>query len=191
MNHIEDARRLLNEIARRGRPENIAKKALLEAYCMVATGQKQNIELALKQFQHILGNDTDNVPAMLGMSVAYVRQKQGAKARNMLKRICKLDYRPEEAEEFERSSLMLADLYCSSGKYDLAQDLCKRCLTHNQSCAKAWEYLGLVMEKEQSYADAADAYERAWHFESESSTSASSWRRSSPTQTRRTPTRGR
>ena len=58
----------------------------------------------------ILGNDTDNVPAMLGMSVAYVRQKQGAKARNMLKRICKLDYRPEEAEEFERSWLMLADL---------------------------------------------------------------------------------
>jgi tetratricopeptide (TPR) repeat protein len=51
--------------------------------------------------------------------------------------------------------------YCSSGKYDLAQDLCKRCLTHNQSCAKAWEYLGLVMEKEQSYADAADAYERS------------------------------
>ena len=66
---------------------------------------------------------------------------------------------------------MLADLYCSSGKYDLAQDLCKRCLTHNQSCAKAWEYLGLVMEKEQSYADAADAYERAWHFESERSAS--------------------
>ena len=66
---------------------------------------------------------------------------------------------------------MLADLYCSSGKYDLAQELCKRCLTHNQSCAKAWEYLGLVMEKEQSYADAADAYERAWHFESERSAS--------------------
>ena len=39
--------------------------------------------------------------------------------------------------------------------------MCKRCLTHNQSCAKAWEYLGLVMEKEQSYADAADAYERS------------------------------
>jgi hypothetical protein len=76
-----------------------------------------------------------------------------------------------QAEEFERSWLMLADLYCSSGKYDLAQDLCKRCLTHNQSCAKAWEYLGLVMEKEQSYADAADAYERAWHFESERSAS--------------------
>ena len=76
-----------------------------------------------------------------------------------------------QAEEFERSWLMLADLYCSSGKYDLAQELCKRCLTHNQSCAKAWEYLGLVMEKEQSYADAADAYERAWHFESERSAS--------------------
>ena len=84
-------------------------------------------------------------------------------------RIVKLEFRPDHAEEFERAWLMLADLYIHSGKYDLAQDLCKRCLTHNQSCGKAWEYLGLVMEKEQSYKDAADAYERAWQYESERS----------------------
>lgn len=113
----------------------------------------------------------EHVPAMLGVAVAFVVLKQTPKARNMLKRIVKLEYRPDNAEEFERSWLMLADLYVHSGKYDLAQDLCKRCLTHNQSCGKAWEYLGLVMEKEQSYADAADAYEHAWKYESERSAS--------------------
>ena len=62
---------------------------------MIATGNKQNVEMALKQFQNMMGSDVDNVPAMLGMSVAHVRLKQQPKARNMLKRICKLDYKPE------------------------------------------------------------------------------------------------
>jgi len=51
--------------------------------------------MALKQFQNMVGGDQDNVPAMLGMSVAHVRLKQQPKARNVLKRICKLDYKPE------------------------------------------------------------------------------------------------
>lgn len=33
-----------------------------------------------------------------------------------------------------------------------------------QSCCKAWEYLGFIMEKEQSYQDAARNYENAWKF---------------------------
>ena len=33
-----------------------------------------------------------------------------------------------------------------------------------QSCCKAWEYLGFIMEKEQAYQDAAKNYENAWKF---------------------------
>ena len=36
-----------------------------------------------------------------------------------------------------------------------------------QSCAKAWEYLGYISEKESAYKDAATNYENAWkccHF---------------------------
>jgi len=33
----------------------------------------------------------------------------------------------------------------------LGQDLCRRCLSYNKSCSQAWETMGLVMEKEQSY----------------------------------------
>ena len=33
----------------------------------------------------------------------------------------------------------------------LAEELCRRCLASNKSCAKAWEFLGVVKEKEMSY----------------------------------------
>lgn len=92
----------------------------------------------------------------------------------------------QEAEEFERSWLLLADIYIQSGKHDLANDLLKRCLQYNQvtlvvcvcvaykrstrhlllpqSCGKAWEYLGFISEKDQAYKDAANNYENAWRF---------------------------
>lgn len=68
----------------------------------------------------------------------------------------------EEVDEFERAWLLLADIHMQGGKYDLAQDLCKRCLKYNKSCSKAWECLGQIMEREQSYQDAAEHYESAW-----------------------------
>ena len=33
-----------------------------------------------------------------------------------------------------------------------------------QSCCKAWEYMGYIMEKEQAYKDAAKNYENAWIY---------------------------
>lgn len=37
-----------------------------------------------------------------------------------------------DADEFEKSWLLLADIYIHSGKYDMAGDLLKRCLNHNK-----------------------------------------------------------
>ena len=56
-------------------------------------------------------------------------------------------------------------------KYDLAQELCKRALAQNKSSGKAWELLGLIMEKERSFVDAADCYLQAWQLEGEASAS--------------------
>ena len=64
---------------------------------------------------------------------------------------------------------MLADINIGKGKFDLAMDLCRKCLTYNKSSGKAWEALGVVYEKEASYADAAECYEKAWLFENEAS----------------------
>jgi tetratricopeptide repeat protein 21B len=38
---------------------------------------------------------------------------------------------------------------------------------YNHSCAKAWEGMGLIYEKEQSYRDAAESYENAWRLSHE------------------------
>jgi cytochrome c-type biogenesis protein CcmH/NrfG len=42
----------------------------------------------------------------------------------------------------------------------MAQDFLRKAIEHDKSCSKAWEYLGLIMEKEASYKDAADHYEQ-------------------------------
>lgn len=37
-------------------------------------------------------------------------------------------------------------------------------LFSRQSCCKAYEYMGYIMEKEQSFRDAAMNYEMAWKY---------------------------
>ena len=98
---FHDARRLLEEIKhdKRGKPEDQAKTEILECYCLMASGSKPDIERALKAFTHMNGAQMDNVPALVGMAVAYLRMKQTPKARNQLKKIAKLEYRAHEAED--------------------------------------------------------------------------------------------
>lgn len=41
--------------------------------------------------------------------------------RNQLKQIQKIHYVADEADQYERAWLLLADIYIQSGKFDLAQ----------------------------------------------------------------------
>lgn len=61
----------------------------------------------------------------------------------------------------------MLDSNFQGGKYDLATAHLKDVLKYNKSCAKAWEYLGFIMEKEASYCDAAEHYENAWKLQRE------------------------
>ena len=88
--------------------------------------------------------------------------KQAPRARNQLKRVAKAQWTMADGEYLEKCWLLLGDIYIQSGKYDMATDLLKRCVQHNRSCCKAFEYLGYIMEKEQAYKDAAANYESAW-----------------------------
>lgn len=38
----------------------------------------------------------------------------------------------QDAEDLEKSWLLLADIYIQSGKYDMATELLKRCLQYNK-----------------------------------------------------------
>lgn len=43
-----------------------------------------------------------------------------------------MPWNPIEAEDLEKSWLLLADIYIQSAKYDMAEELLKRCLCHNR-----------------------------------------------------------
>jgi tetratricopeptide repeat protein 21B len=62
----------------------------------------------------------------------FMLLKQTPKARNQLKRVQKIPYKPDEGEEFEKSWLLLADIHIQGGKFDLAQELCQKCLKYNK-----------------------------------------------------------
>jgi len=160
---LRAAGKLLSEVrGRRG-----AKHAVLEAYTKMASKNRAAVDEAVSSLMQVCQDDMENVPALLCMATGLMMQKQVPKARNQLKRIAKMTYNIAEAEEFERAWLMLADIHIQGGKFDLAQEVCKKCLKYNKSCSKAWEYMGQIMEREQSYRDAAEHYENAWRYEAE------------------------
>ena len=142
---------------------------ILLCYGKLMTRQKEDIDYVLRKCLKIIEVERQFVPALLCMSVALKMINQNGKARNQLKRICKIPYRRIYGREFEEAYLMLANIYMGTKKYDLALELCKRCLKYNKSCSKAWEHRGRIMEEEHSYKDAAEFYEKAWFYGQEAS----------------------
>eukprot|EP01083_Nonionella_stella_P283179 963735_1 len=166
--HINSAEKLLEEIKIRSSKHD-PKLEILTCYILMASGEKASIESATQKLMLLLQLDKDNVRALLALASAFRQLKQIPKARNQLKRIMKMKVTSELEDDFQKAWLMLADIYISSGKYDLAQDLCKKVLQINKSCSKAWEHLGVIMEKERAYKDAASHYEQSWRYSNEAS----------------------
>ncbi|XP_065740814.1 tetratricopeptide repeat protein 21A isoform X2 [Phocoena phocoena] len=137
---------------------------LLQSLCLLATREKANVEAALGTFTEMAQAEKDSIPALLAMAQAYSLLKQVPKARTQLKRLAKVPWTQAEAEDLEKSWLLLADIYCQGSKFDLASELLRRCMQYNKSCCKAYEYMGFIMEREQSYKDAATNYELAWKY---------------------------
>ena len=68
------------------------------------------------------------------MAIGHMIMKQTPRARNQLKRIAKMQWNSHDADEFEQSWLLLADIYIQAGKYDMAIELLKKCTHYNQVC---------------------------------------------------------
>ncbi|XP_061548774.1 tetratricopeptide repeat protein 21B-like isoform X5 [Phycodurus eques] len=128
---VTTAHQLLKEI-KPETPGGHLKRRILENYCLLATKQRVNIEKALSIFKEIATNVQDYLPALLGIAMAFMMLKQTPQARNQLKHIAKMTWNIVDADEFEKSWLLLANIYIHSGKYDLADDLLMRCLNHNK-----------------------------------------------------------
>ena len=39
-----------------------------------------------------------------------------------------------------------------------------KCFVALQSCTKAYEFIGMIMEKEAAYKDASEHYQKAWNY---------------------------
>ncbi|XP_078279665.1 tetratricopeptide repeat protein 21B-like [Rhinoraja longicauda] len=163
---VRTAEKLLKEYHAQTQQEQ-DQHILLQNSCLMATNDRSNVEKALEAFTDMAAAKKDHVPSLLAVAQACMVLKLIPRARNQLKRITKLPWNLKDAEEFEKSWLLLSDIYIKAGKYDLAMDLLKHCLQYNQSCCKAYEYTGFIMEKEQSYLDAVANYQMAWKCSSE------------------------
>ena len=72
----------------------------------------------------------------------------------------------------ERCWLLLSDIYIQQSgqnKIDSANEMLRRVLTYNRSCARAYEYIGYILEKDQSYREAASHFENAWKLTNQNS----------------------
>ncbi|XP_032895188.1 tetratricopeptide repeat protein 21A [Amblyraja radiata] len=163
---VRTAEKLLKEYHAHTQQEQ-EQRTLLQNSCLMATNDRSNVEKALEAFTEMAAAKKDHVPSLLAVAQACMVLKLIPRARNQLKRITKIPWNLKDAEEFEKSWLLLSDIYIKAGKYDLAMDLLKHCLQYNQSCCKAYEYTGFIMEKEQSYMDAVANYQMAWKCSSE------------------------
>ncbi|XP_077563092.1 tetratricopeptide repeat protein 21B-like isoform X2 [Haemaphysalis longicornis] len=159
---IQTAERLLNEL--RPKMANDSDFRLMSNFVHLAKKTKVDAEIALNEFLQFSSEERnrEHVGAILGIATAQMILKQVPRARNQLKRVMKAPWNFGDAEYLEKCWILLADIYIQSGKYDISTDLLKRALQYNKSCTKAYEYIGYIMEKEQSYKDAAQYYESAW-----------------------------
>ena len=105
---------------------------ILEKYEALATRQKVNVDRAMQSFVEMLDQDQDYLPAVLGMATGFMIEKNQVqtveylqsnnmkfvipcksqhKARNLLKRVGKMEVNQHDGEDFEKANLLLAKFY--------------------------------------------------------------------------------
>ena len=138
--------------------------SILECNVLIATKQKQELNLASKTLGTILQKNSGYVPALVSMGLCCFLLGKSSDARNYLKQVTKNQYALEFAESFEKALLLMADYFISVNKFDLAETELQKVLKHNASNVKAEELMGLIKEKERAYVDAANHYEKAFEM---------------------------
>jgi tetratricopeptide repeat protein 21B len=65
----------------------------------------------MQNFIDMLEEDQDYLPAILGMATGYMVEKNQHKARNLLKRVAKMELSTRDGEDFTKANLLLAKFY--------------------------------------------------------------------------------
>lgn len=167
---LRTAERLLKELRPNSLENGPLTYRLLVNFHLMASRQKYSVETAMSEFTDIAMQEEyrDHVGPILGLATAHIILKQNQKAKNQLKRVAKNSWTFEDAEYLEKCWLILAYLYIQAGKNDMAHDLLEKVISHNKTCAKAYELSAQLAEKEQIYRIAAMHYEYAWRYSGKS-----------------------
>jgi len=168
--HIKVIDQLLTELSARD-SDAVQLEILQTRFNLVMKSKELTISNAIRAFQAIIDKDKEQVSAYFGLANAYMMESSVNKARNTLKRMAKIPYNIEFGDDFERCYLHLAESYILRDKFDLAVDLCKRCLVFNKSCSPAWETIGDIMGKQYDFESASECYEKCWDIETSISAS--------------------
>ena len=95
------------------------KYQVLENYYLLATRNKVNVEKVMQSFIAMLEADPDYLPAVLGMATGFMVEKNSHKARNLLKRVARLEpahtLGGHDGEDFSKANLLLAKFYVDKG----------------------------------------------------------------------------
>ncbi|XP_072534985.1 tetratricopeptide repeat protein 21B [Salminus brasiliensis] len=140
------------------------KARILYNLCLVCSKEPEQVEKAVLVMSDMAGKNVFLETSLLVAAQGLLQLKQYPRARNFLKRISKAQWTHAIAEDFEKSCLLLADMYIKMGRYTNAEKLLNDCIQHNMSCSRAYEYKGFMMENDQRYKDAAELYELAWKY---------------------------
>eukprot|EP00792_Barthelona_sp_PAP020_P006594 TRINITY_DN3033_c0_g1_i1.p1 TRINITY_DN3033_c0_g1~~TRINITY_DN3033_c0_g1_i1.p1 ORF type:complete len:1611 (+),score=432.52 TRINITY_DN3033_c0_g1_i1:37-4833(+) len=162
---IKSVKTLIDEIPSSMFGQDLISHEILKCYSMTVTENTQELAKAQSKLVEILSTQPSNPSALLCLATVQLRQNDQSRARNTLKKMLRI--RPEVCDptDLENAYLIQAGLYLIVNKFDNALNLCKKALRLNDSCAQAYEYCGDIMEREQSYKNAADYYEKAWQIE--------------------------
>jgi len=81
----------------------------------------------MKSFIEMLDQDQDYLPAVLGMATGFMIEKNQHKARNLLKRVGKMERSKHDGEDFEKANLLLAKFYIDKVSPTLPVTRASRC----------------------------------------------------------------
>ncbi|XP_003377366.1 putative tetratricopeptide repeat-containing domain protein [Trichinella spiralis] len=160
---ISTATRLLKEL--RFNRNDECRYRLLENFILLASKSKADVEKALTNFLRLATaseNKATNIGSIFGIAQAHKLLKQHGKAKIYLKETLSVPWNLDDAKYLEQCWLLLANTYMNQGKMDAASEILKICMQHNASCIKALEYLSLINEKQQKWAEAVSNLETAW-----------------------------
>lgn len=153
--NIDSIKSLLAELSQKEYPN----KDVLESYLKLVSKSKGDNQ---EMLENIVKTEPHNMAANLALAILYFSKGNSKGAKAVLKTLSKAEYNPIYSEELEKGWLLVGDYLISIKVYDKAEEEFRKCLNYNQSCGKAYEYLGMIAEIQNNPKDAASYFEKAW-----------------------------